>query len=186
MNCSVQDCESPVRYRSLCNKHLIRVQRHGTTEQRIAEPGEPLATLGEWVANRDRTTGCWEWPYSTTSTGYGQVWCNQEHWKAHRLAAHLDGRTPGTLFVCHTCDNRRCVNPAHLFLGTVQDNTDDMMSKGRVSRGESRSKLHAGQVLSVRELLAEGEQQKSVAKRFGVSPATISDIANGRSWGWLS
>lgn len=77
-------------------------------------------------------TGCWLWMGSTWGGGYGQVRINRRTRFAHRVAWEVsNGPIPNGLFVLHRCDNPPCVNPAHLFLGTHQDNMDDMMRKGR-------------------------------------------------------
>jgi len=186
MSCIIDDCTNEVARRGLCNKHRIRQERHGTTDARRTEPGVPLATLQGWVAHRDRTEGCWEWPYSVQPSGYGQVRFNGELWTTHRLAAHMDGRNPSGMFVCHHCDNRRCVNPHHLFLGDVRDNAADMVAKGRGARGEDCSKLTETQVRMVRRAVAEGAKQKDIAKHLGVTASTVNDIVKGRTWGWLA
>lgn len=89
----------------------------------------------------DRTgTGCWLWLASLTGAGYGQFWLNGRREGAHRVAWELTyGPIPDGLLVCHDCpdgDNPRCVNPAHLFLGTTKDNADDMVAKGRGATGD--------------------------------------------------
>ena len=88
-------------------------------------------------------SGCWEWIGPTNSTGYGYFYLGKEHeggikgTGAHRASYYLfKGQIPEGKFVLHTCDNRKCVNPAHLFLGSQIDNMQDCIQKGRDCRGE--------------------------------------------------
>lgn len=83
----------------------------------------------------EKTEGCWVWKASTGSSGYGQFTLNGRRVNAHRVAWILaNGPIPNGDFVCHHCDNRRCVNPKHLFLGDARANIRDMWSKGRGRR----------------------------------------------------
>ena len=87
--------------------------------------------------------------------------------------------------VCHKCDVRACVNPEHLFLGTLADNSQDMVNKGRASRGERhhRAKLTEDQVSRIKTMLKEDRMYMSeIAREFGVSPTTIRAIKVGKTW----
>jgi len=126
---------------------------------------------------------CWEWTANKNPKGYGRFEIRGRKYQVHRISWQLTyGPIPKGLFVCHHCDNRGCVNPAHLFLGTNTDNMQDSARKGRQAQ-----KLTGGEVLKIRELLANGEQsQRSIAKDFGVTESAVSHIKYGERWGWLS
>lgn len=85
--------------------------------------------------------GCWEWDAAISTMGYGCIVDNSGTTKAaHRISYELYiGEIPKGFFICHKCDSRKCVNPLHLFLGTQQDNVDDMMNKGRHGNGYGRA-----------------------------------------------
>jgi HNH endonuclease len=144
-----------------------------------------------WAHVDRRGSGeCWLWRASLGSTGYGQFNVDRRVEKAHRVAWKLTrGSIPAGLLVCHTCDNRRCVNPAHLFLGTVRDNTADMMRKGRgqgpphrSGSANNASKLTEESVQEIRQRLRGGEPTTRLSKEFGVSPAAIWWIKVRRNW----
>lgn len=134
---------------------------------------------------------CWLWIGALTTCGYGEIWFNGKMLRSHRvswLLAH--GAVPERAQVLHKCDVRACVNPAHLFLGTIQDNIDDKVAKGREAKGaktallgslHSQAKLTEAVVLEIRRL-APTMTQTALAKRFGVACTTIWYIVNRRTW----
>jgi hypothetical protein len=127
--------------------------------------------------------GCWPWVGAVTKTGYGQLHTAsyKPPIKAHRLAWQLAfGPIPQGMLVCHTCDNRLCCRPSHLFLGTIQDNADDMVAKGRFPL--NGAKITADDVRAIRVRLASGEQRKAVARDYGLSAPHLSHIANRKRW----
>ncbi len=130
---------------------------------------------------------CWLWTASVLSSGYGCVRVNGKTRTAHTLAWELTcGLIPCGLFVCHTCDVRRCCRPSHLFLGTAQDNNDDGRRKGRITSakhpasGESHpsAKLSDDDVRNIRARYPS-ERQSALARAFHVTQAQIWNIVNG-------
>jgi hypothetical protein len=97
-----------------------------------------------------------------------------------------NGPVPMGMFVCHRCDTPRCVNPAHLFLGTQTDNMRDCSNKGRSNkpRGEEhpRARLTAGQVVEIRKRHSAGDSLKAIARAFGISWHSVSPIVSGQAW----
>jgi hypothetical protein len=130
----------------------------------------------------DRQEGCWTWTASVGDHGYGQLTHLQQKYTAHRLAWELyRGAVPDGLCVLHRCDNRRCVNPDHLFLGTRKDNLEDMTQKGRRVRGvtHGRAKLTVDQVLAIR---SSATSARSEARIYGVSDSLVRLIRKGKRW----
>lgn len=133
-------------------------------------------------ANPD--TGCWDWTASK-SKGYGQIMVGEKPQRAHRVSFEIfRGEVPDDLHVCHRCDNRACINPEHLFLGTNADNTADKVAKGRQHRlrgtAHGMAKLTEADVLTIRS--ATHATDPELAARYGVGPEAISAVRHRRNW----
>ena len=144
--------------------------------------------------------GCWEWTGSRSEKGYGRMWfvgCEEAHQVSFEL---FRGKRPPHLMVMHRCNNKGCVRPSHLQLGTNQENIqaayrDGLCSESRKSmRGERHfnSKLTEKDVLAIRSAPCHntGKQKhpvtiKSLAKQFGVTTHTIAAVRGKRLWRWL-
>lgn len=131
---------------------------------------------------------CWPWLLSCNpQTGYGQFTVNYRLYSVPRLIFELThGRVPPGKRVCHSCDNRRCANPRHLFAGTAKDNSEDMVRKGRQSRRvgvlNTQAKLDDENVRLIRSLLAAGMRQREIASLFGLHQVAVSLIKRGLRW----
>jgi hypothetical protein len=121
--------------------------------------------------------GCHEWQSTIHRTGYGKFWFERRQAFAHRVAYSLFVGDPGDMNVLHRCDNRRCVNPAHLFLGTQQDNVLDMWTK---RRGVGRRIVSDAMVARIKALRAAGTSQQGIAGEVGISQVTVSRILRGQ------
>jgi hypothetical protein len=142
-------------------------------------------TKASLYANTIKNGDCWEWISPFNSGGYGVMRFNRKLWQTHRLSYVLSkGPIPEGMLVCHTCDNRKCINPDHLFLGTYKDNYDDSKQKGRNSRGEAHGNhvLDSDSVLEIRRLRNAGESLNSLARKFMVDKTTIDRAAKGICW----
>jgi hypothetical protein len=115
--------------------------------------------------------------------GYPSVRLDGHGYTAHRLAWFLErGPIDSGLFVCHRCDNRNCVNPNHLFLGTQQENLLDCVAKGRLPR----AKLDPVKVREMRRLSAGGANRSVLSQMFGVSRSAVSNAVNGKRWAFVT
>lgn len=135
---------------------------------------------------------CWPWTGRFAANGYGVFDHSNRPNVASRFSYELSNGPIGDAekFVCHKCDNPKCVNPSHLWLGTHQQNMDDAKNKGRTAKGNglrgssvNTSKLDAAKV---REIKVSTTPAKTLARKFGVSKTAIYMIRNGKNWGWLN
>lgn len=121
-----------------------------------------------------RSDDCWEWQAGLTPSGYGQIRNPDGSYLAHRIAWEMTfGKIHGDhLLVCHKCDNRKCVNPDHLFVGTHADNQDDMAKKGRAGN----RKYTREQIIGIRAAVAAGLSKRATARLFRTSDVMVHFI----------
>jgi hypothetical protein len=135
--------------------------------------------------NKDGANGCWLWTASTTGRlKHGQftfrIDGQQFHVYAHRVAYELThGPIQNGLNVCHHCDVPRCVNPAHLFLGTQPDNLNDARRKGRLVDGRHLIKVDDAGMADIRRRYVPRKNGKQLAAQYGITLVHLLRIVNG-------
>jgi hypothetical protein len=159
------------------------------TTQHLAEDVERFLSFVE----PDVNTGCWLWSGCyDKNTGYNRFWLKGKMSRAHRAGYELMCEPiPEGMIACHKCDTPACVNPAHIFIGTVKDNAQDAIKKGRLKGGKGsapaenhpRAKLTNAQARAIYALRSDKSRtQKQIGKEFGVSASTVRLIQIGKHW----
>lgn len=152
-----------------------------------------LRLLRKFLDRTTKSPNCWIWTGGLSKSGYGQLHAPAlGERRAHRVSFILHrGAIPDGLLVLHKCDNPRCVNPAHLFLGTPLDNIRDMIAKGRDDKVKGMrhpaAKLTDGDVKSMRRLYASGRKtQGQLCKMYDISRSHMCYILKRVYWKHLA
>jgi len=182
--CLYDGCTGWAWAQGYCDNHYQKLKRAGVIEsKRIVN--DPVARFhASYKVNEE--TGCWEWTAWIHPKKYGVFVMGgaSKKVRAHRFSYELHkGPITDGLFVCHSCDNRRCVNPDHLFLGDDGENMRDMVAKGRhgAQTGTLRPKITRKMAFNIRIMYARGEHSiVGLAAIYGVDHSTITRIVKGR------
>lgn len=142
--------------------------------------------------DKDSQSPCWIYTGAKNGNGYGWLSRNGSQMTAHRWSWILqNGSIPKGAYVCHSCDNKICVNPDHLWVGTHDDNMKDMAKKGRGRKTNPRGEKHVNSILTeanvleIRERHKAGEGYSALGREFGVNEATVRLAVKRRNWAWL-
>ena len=180
--CSIQDCGGKVLCRGWCQRHYARWRCYGDPNKSKTIPRKDTLKQRLYRQFMVSDGSCREWTGTKSIHGYGFIKKNYKTMTAHRVSWEIHhGEIPSGMFVCHKCDNKGCVNPDHLFIGTAKDNTQDAISKGRAAIGDRHpmAKLSYGLVADI----ANSELPvKFLAEIHNVHISTIYKAKCGKSW----
>ena len=165
-------CDKPHLALGFCIQHYRAFKLYGNPLHKLNARGIPFNHRFKKEKN-----GCWEWQYGLTASGYGSYRAHGEA-VAHRVQyTQTFGPIPHNMLVCHTCDTPRCVNPEHLFLGTHQDNMEDMRVK---KRARTRQQLPTETLQQIEIMLRSVQSNgfytfsgREIAKLVGVSETAV-------------
>ena len=189
MQCSYDGCNSKVVSKGYCSKHYWRFRLYGSPDPKGFDH-EPIDVRFWLEVDKAGEDECWLWKRAPSSNGYGRIRVKEtgKEESAHRVSWWLSNDKkpiPKGMVIMHSCDNKLCVNPKHLSLGTLKDNTQDMIRKGRAKFVRFAGSTNGNALLDedkVRFIKLSGLKHTELGKMFGVSPSCIADIRKGRSW----
>lgn len=181
--CKIEHCAREVKARGLCNRHYLRLMRNGNPLKKKKKWNEPISFKVD-------ENGCFICDsHKPGAHGYPQVRHKGRSSPAHRrIYEECFGDIKKGLVVRHRCDNKLCINPEHLLIGTRADNVRDAVERKRNAFGERSggAKLSSGQVAEIKTIFSYTEVNKqlvrSLSKRYGVAISTIYDIYYERTW----
>lgn len=172
-----------------CRKHHRWLTQYGSLEPPKMARGNPEFRFWKHVDKRGDDE-CWEWKADVSRAGYGSLWDKKtnRHISAHRFSYTIHhGEIQAGMQVMHSCDNKKCVNPKHLSLGTPKENTQEAVERGlrkpvppRYGEQNPKSKLTLEQVRFIRQ--HPEMKHTELAGLFGLSPNCIRGVRIGRTW----
>lgn len=190
-DCAVEGCDRSIHLRTWCRRHYDRWRKHGDpTYLMFGDLPDDEIERRFWAHTQKTSSGCIEYVGGDeTKPGWHiRIWVRGKRVLAHRQAWQMaNGPIPPGIKVCHHCDNPKCVNTDHLFLGTQADNTRDRDRKGRhwtyIGEDVHNAKLTDA---AVREIRASSETEAALAARYGVRQTTINRVRNRKTWRHVS
>ncbi len=183
--CSIDGCNIIHKAQGYCSKHYQRIKKNGFNKSSNFDYS--IIQRFYLKTKRNHETGCLDWTGSCLPKGYGNCTIKGKWVRSHRAIYELiNGPIPNGLHCLHKCDNPRCCEISHLFLGTNKDNVIDKMKKNRCSRplGSANhfAKINENLVVLIKKQLEKGVLNSSICNEFGVSKYVVSQIKTGRTW----
>ena len=183
--CTIDGCDIKHYGKGYCMKHFGRFRDHGENKSSWYDFSETERFYQKTKLNQN--TGCLEWTGGLNTWGYGQASINKTTKLAHRHSYEISvGEIPKGMLCCHHCDNPKCIEPSHLFIGTNADNAKDKVLKNRQKsmKGEScvTHKLKDCNIRALRELNKSGMKISVITDLFRISRTQAYRIINNQSW----
>lgn len=179
--CSVDDCNNKIIAKGYCPKHYTRLTRYGDPLFPGLIGGGRPKKINFKVVN-----GCFVLTsHKLNDGGYSEIMIKGRTQKIHRhIYEQCFGEIPDGLVVRHKCDNRACINPEHLEIGTQWDNMQDMVNRDRQLKGSRKpmSKLDEDRVMEIKKKIRNGMKNVDLAKEYKVDDSVISDIRHNKLW----
>lgn len=188
--CLVSGCKNAHAAKGYCQTHYLRLKKNGSPYAFSPK----FRNRAKWIEEHASYDGedCLKWPFSVSHHGRGAVRFNNRSMSAPRAMCILAHGEPPTEKhqAAHSCGNGHlgCMNPRHISWKTPKENESDKVRHGTLRRGSdiNTSKLSQDQVRSIRADLSQGCRGADLAKKYGVTPAMISNIKTKKAWAWLS